>query len=191
MNRAVFLDRDGTINVDKHYLHRIEDFEFIPKAVDGLRMLHDAGFLLIIVTNQSGIARGYYSEEDYIRLNNWMLGELEKTGVKIAASYYCPHLPDAQVTKYRVECKCRKPGTALFEQARDEFDINLQESWAIGDRMRDLSICDEGKCRGILINTTEEEQVICSAGNGRFNGVKYAPDLYNAAKEILNSLKER
>ena len=82
MNKAIFLDRVGTINVDKAYLSKIEDFEYIPGVIEGLRMLQDAGYLLIVITNQSGIARGYYSEEDFLKLNNWMLSDLKKKGIK-------------------------------------------------------------------------------------------------------------
>lgn len=97
MNKAIFLDRDGTINVDKKYLHKIEDFEFLPGVLDGMKMLQNAGYLLIVITNQSGIGRGYYSEKDFEILNSWMLGELESKGIHIARVYYCPHLPNAKI----------------------------------------------------------------------------------------------
>ena len=99
MNKAVFLDRDGTINVDKEYLSRIEAFEYLPGTIEGLKILQDAGYLLIIVTNQSGIARGYYREEDYLNLENWMVNDLAQKGIKISASYYCPHHPNGKVVK--------------------------------------------------------------------------------------------
>ena len=121
---AVFLDRDGTINMDKDFVCRIEDFEFLPGAIEGLKLLQDAGYLLIIITNQSGIARGYYTEADFHKLNDWMLTELqEHYGVKIDAVYYCPHLPSTdelvapELKKYRVSCTCRKPQIGLFEKA--------------------------------------------------------------------------
>ena len=151
MNKAVFLDRDGTINVDKGYLYRISDFEFLPGAVDALRMLQNAGYLLIIITNQSGIARGYYTEEDFMILNDWMKNELMKHGVKISGVYYCPHLPDAEVERYRKVCSCRKPETGLFERAVHDFDIDLSKSYAVGDKERDCSICLKSECRGFLI----------------------------------------
>ena len=109
-NKAVFLDRDGTINIDKGYLYRISDFEFLPGAVEALRNLQEAGYLLIIITNQSGIGRGYYTEEDFAVLTDYMKGELSKSGVNISGVYYCPHLPDAEVERYRKICTCRKPG---------------------------------------------------------------------------------
>ena len=157
MNKAVFLDRDGTINVDKDYLYKADDFEYLPGAVDGLRYLQDMGYLLIVVTNQSGIARGYYSEEDYLALDRWMKDDLASKGVRITASYYCPHLPDAPVKEYSMECDCRKPGTGLFYRAAKEWGADIDSCIAIGDRLRDLAICKETGCRGILISAEDTE----------------------------------
>ena len=150
-NKAVFLDRDGTINIDKGYLYRISDFEFLPGAVDALKMLQSAGYLLIIITNQSGIGRGYYTEEDFMRLTDYMKSELAKSGVNISGVYYCPHLPDAEVERYRKICDCRKPATGLFERAVHDFNIDLSRSYAIGDKERDCAICSVSDCKGFLI----------------------------------------
>ena len=151
MSKAVFLDRDGTINVDKGYLYRISDFEFLPGAVDALRMLQNAGYLLIVITNQSGIARGYYTEEDFAVLTDYMKSELAKSGVNISGVYYCPHLPDAEVGRYRKVCTCRKPSLGLFGQAVHDFDIDLSQSYAVGDKERDCAICSVSECKGFLI----------------------------------------
>ena len=191
MCKAVFLDRDGTINIDRDYIYRISDFEFIPKAVEGMRLLQDAGFKLIVITNQSGIARGYYSEEDYRTLNEWMIGTLaDEYKVNICASYYCPHHPEGIVSRYRQNCSCRKPGTELFKMAIKEFNIDLSHSFAIGDKMRDLSICEGqnegGNCRGFLIGTKEEEYVIEQVKRKEVQGVQYAANLYEAAEQIVN-----
>lgn len=149
--KAVFLDRDGTINIDKDYIHKIEDFEFLPGAVDALKELEEDGFLLIVVTNQSGIGRGFYTEDDFFILNNFFLSELEKVKVHIAKVYYCPHLPDASIIKYRMECSCRKPKTGMFMKAASDFGIDLDNSFAVGDKMRDLAITDYFETRGILL----------------------------------------
>ena len=141
MQKAVFLDRDGTINVEKNYLFRIEDFEYLLGAKEGMKMLQDNGYKLIVITNQSGIARGYYTEDDYQRLNEWMIKDLLDSGIRIFGAYYCPHHPEAKIEKYRCECMCRKPGIALFEKAIAEHDIDIQGSFAIGDKKRDLLIC--------------------------------------------------
>ena len=152
LNKAVFLDRDGVINVDKGYVYKIEDFEYLEGAIDNLRKYQKLGFLLIVITNQSGIARGYFTEEQYLALERWMISDLRSKGIFITACFYCPHLPDAIVPKYRCKCDCRKPGTALFHKAAEMYDIDLSESIAIGDKARDLTICNESGARGILLS---------------------------------------
>lgn len=188
MNKAIFLDRDGTINVEKNYLHKIEDFEFLPGAIDGLKLLYGAGYFLIIITNQSGIGRGYYTEEEFIALNDWMMEELEKEGVHISKVYYCPHLPNARVEKFRKICTCRKPALGLFEQAMKDFDIDLSLSWAIGDKIRDCSICEKTACRGVLIAENEKTEIIKKIKNGGWKHIEYAIDLKEAAQKIVSNL---
>ncbi len=151
MNKAVFLDRDGTLNEDRNYLFRKEDFRYLPGVTEGLKRLSEMGFLLVIITNQSGIARGYYTEEDYKALNTWMLDDLASKGITIASVYHCPHYIKGTVKKYAVECSCRKPETGLFHRAASELDIDLDASFAVGDRLRDLSITGETGARGILL----------------------------------------
>lgn len=181
MNKAVFLDRDGTINVEKHYLYKITDFEFIPGALDGMKLLSNAGYLLIIITNQSGIARGYYTEDDYQTLNRYMLQECEKNGIKITDTYYCPHLPEARIKDYSLDCECRKPKTGLFRQAIEKYNIDLSTSYAIGDKLRDLSICEKTACMGYLIDGFNSE-------NGELPaGVKAVSSLAEAAEDILKT----
>lgn len=187
MNKAVFLDRDGTINVEKHYLYKIEDFEFLPGVIEGLKLLQEAGYLLIVITNQSGIGRGYYSEEDFNILNHWMLETLEENGVTVNAVYYCPHLPDAQVEKYRKECECRKPKLGMFLQAIEDFEIDLNKSYAIGDKIRDCAICKESSCCGFLIYDNEKPDVIESVKKGEYQRIKYRTNFLNCCKEIVGT----
>lgn len=151
---AAFLDRDGTINIDKGYLYKIDDFEYIEGTLEGLKILQDKGYMLVIITNQSGIARGYYSEDEFRALNEWMLYDLKEKGIEIAGIYFCPHHPKAKISKYRIECKCRKPGTMLYWRAQQELGIDLDRSIAIGDRERDLCICNESTVKGYLIGNT-------------------------------------
>ena len=151
-NCAVFLDRDGTINEDRNYLYRIEDFQYKDGVIEGLKRLSELGYLIFIITNQSGIARGYFTEEDYLRLNEWMIKDLRDKGVNIVKTFYCPHLPEGVVKKYSIHCKCRKPGTQLFWDAAREFNVAMDGSFAIGDRTRDLTIVNESETRGILIS---------------------------------------
>lgn len=185
MNKAIFLDRDGTINVEKHYLYKIEDFEFLPRAIDGLKKLQDAKYKLIIITNQSGIARGYYTEEDFLQLNGWMIRYLIERGIRIEKVYYCPHLPNAKVDKYRKICTCRKPELDLYKQAVKEFDIDLSTSYAIGDKVRDCSICKSTDCKGFLIAENEKSDVIAAVKTGEYSNIKYAQDLFDAANLIV------
>lgn len=185
MNKAVFLDRDGTINVDKAYLSKIEEFEYLPGVIEGLRMLQDAGFILIIVTNQSGIARGYYSEEDFLELNEWMLSDLKEKGINIAKVYYCPHHPTALVEKYRIDCECRKPKLGMYKKAIEELDIDLSQSFAIGDKIRDSAICEKTSCRGYLISNLEKKSVVDGVNSGKYRNIKFAEDLLTATKKIV------
>lgn len=158
MKKAVFLDRDGTINIDKNYVYRVEDFKFLPGAIDGLKRFKKAGYLLIVITNQSGIARGYYTEEDYNILEKWMLDQLRIAGADIDAVYHCPHLPDAQVEEFRLDCECRKPKIGMFKTAIERFDIDVEKSIVIGDKMRDLTICKNGKTKGFLVYSDKEKK---------------------------------
>lgn len=187
MNKAIFLDRDGTINVEKLYLYKIEDFEFLPGAIDALKKLQEAGFMLIILTNQSGIARGYYSKEDFIKLNSWMLEELKRYEVIISDVYYCPHLPDASIEKYRKTCECRKPKLGMFEQAIIEHNIDLGHSFAIGDKLRDCAICETTKCRGFLIGAQEKDVVIEEVKSGKRRNICYAASLSDCADRIIKT----
>ena len=156
MNRAVFLDRDGTINKDVGYLHEKEKFEYIEGAVEGLKALQDMGYILVIVTNQSGIARGLFTEDDYLEFQSWIEDDLRSKGITIVGSYYCPHHPEAIVSKYRVKCECRKPKTGLFWKAASELNIDMDNSFAVGDKMRDLAIVNESGVKGFLVGENTE-----------------------------------
>ncbi len=185
MNKAIFLDRDGTINVEKNYLYKIEDFEFLPGVIEALKKLQNAGYLLIIITNQSGIGRGYYTEADFQKLNDWMITTLKKQGVIITDVYYCPHLPDAQVEIYRKNCDCRKPKLGMYKQAIIDHDIVLSESYAIGDKMRDCAICEGTACKGFLIGNNEKQDTLDVVKNNKIAGIRYAKDLAQAAEFII------
>lgn len=177
---VVFLDRDGTINVDKAYVYKIADFEFLPGAMEALSLLRKAGYRLVIVTNQSGVARGYYSEDDLRTLHDWLVETLAREGIDIAGIYYCPHHPEAAAKAYRLECSCRKPGLALFYRAASELDIDVDRSIAIGDRTRDLQICRHSGCRGYLLGDDNAELSLPAS-------VRRAADLLAAAKDITAS----
>lgn len=152
MQRAVFLDRDGTINVEKEYLYRIPDFEFVPGAADAVRMLNEAGFIVIVVTNQSGVARGYYTEEDVESLHRHISSELQKTGARVDAWMYCPHHPDGRGS-YALPCTCRKPLPGMLKEAVLRYDIDTETSYMIGDKLADISAGQAAGCRTILVKT--------------------------------------
>ena len=137
MRRAAFLDRDGVINVDTGYLHRVEEFAFVPGAVDAMRRLAEAGYLLVIVTNQSGIARGLFDEAAYATLTRHMLEELARAGVAIAGVYHCPHLDG---------CDCRKPAPGMIQRALGEHAIDATASILIGDKGSDIAA---GRAAGV------------------------------------------
>ena len=152
MRRAVFLDRDGTINVEKEYLYRIADFEFLSGAADAVRLLNEAGFLVVVVTNQSGVARGYYTEEDVENLHRHIDRELEKTGARVDAWLYCPHHPDGRGS-YGLPCNCRKPLPGMLKEAAQRYDIDLEASIMIGDKLADVSAGQAAGCRTVLVRT--------------------------------------
>ena len=138
MKRALFLDRDGVINIDKGYVHRMSDFEFIPGAIDAIRYIQEQGFHPIIVTNQSGIARGLFSEKEYLAFQTQVEDLLKSNYVSVLGTYYCPHHPDALIANYRKKCDCRKPEPGLFFSAALEHSICLNKSIVIGDRVSDM-----------------------------------------------------
>ena len=135
---AAFLDRDGVINVDSGYVGRWEDFEYLPDAVEGLKQLQNGGFKLIVVTNQSGIARGYYTETDFLSLTETMTADLSAKGVTLAAVYYCPYLADADLESYRVVSDLRKPEPGMLLKAAQDHDIDLSSSIMVGDKVSDM-----------------------------------------------------
>lgn len=151
-NKFVLLDRDGVINIEKSYLHKIEDFEYEKNVVEGLLRLRDLGYRFAIITNQAGIARGYYTEEDYLKLQSFIEEDLFKKGIKIEKSYFCPHHPNV-TGKYGIECDCRKPNTGNFELAVKEFDIDVKNSFMIGDKITDLIPAEKLGITPVLVKT--------------------------------------
>ncbi|MBL0703111.1 MAG: D-glycero-beta-D-manno-heptose 1,7-bisphosphate 7-phosphatase [Sulfurospirillum sp.] len=131
MKKAIFLDRDGIINVDHSYVYKKDDFEFCKGIFEVLKYFLSLNYQLFIVTNQSGIGRGYYTKNDFKKLTSWMLDEFTCRGIKITKVYYCPHLPDKG-------CKCRKPAIGMFQKIEKKFKIDMQNSWMIGDKSSDM-----------------------------------------------------
>ena len=144
---AVFLDRDGVINVDHGYVSTWEQFEFLPGVPEALRELQDAGYLLVVVSNQSGIGRGYYSEADVESLNQAIAQHLDRTvGVTLSGFYHCPHHPTEAVGEFRRQCDCRKPAPGMIRQAMLDYHIDVKTSLLVGDKDSDI---EAGRAAGV------------------------------------------
>lgn len=144
--KAFFLDRDGVINIDHGYISTPDSFDFVPGVFDACRTIRKNGYEIIVVTNQSGIARGYYDETAFMSLTTWMLGEFEKKGINIKAVKYCPHHSKHGEGKYLLDCSCRKPEPGMLLEAAEQFDISLSESVMVGDKLSDI---EAGRRAGI------------------------------------------
>lgn len=145
-DKAIFLDRDGTINKEVNYLYRKDDFEFIPNAPEAIKLFHELGYRVIVITNQAGVARGFYEENDIEILHNYINFLLEKENTYIDAYYYCPHHPEGTVDKYSYKCNCRKPEIGMIEKALKDYNIDLEKSIFIGDKEIDIMT---GKLAGV------------------------------------------
>ena len=164
MNKALFLDRDGVVNIDTVHPYRIEDFEFTPGIFDLCREFRDMGFLIIIITNQAGIAKGLYSTRDFNILTDWMTDEFRKNDIIISKVYFCPHHPEkgfaGERAELKVECECRKPAPGMILKAAKDLNLDLSRSWMIGDSTADLACARAAKVKAVLVRT----------GNGGMDG---------------------
>ena len=182
-NRAVFLDRDGTINEEVNYLRQPEDFRLLPGAALAIRLLREQGWLVIVITNQSGVARGYYTEGDVAAMHARLRADLAQAGSAVDAIYYCPHHPDAA-------CACRKPGTLLFEQAARDFDLDLAASYVVGDKQSDLLPGQRLGCGTVLVLTGYGRRELALADQQGWQPDYVAADLYQAAQWICSESRD-
>jgi D-glycero-D-manno-heptose 1,7-bisphosphate phosphatase len=146
---AAFLDRDGVLNVDRGYTFRPEDLKMIPTAAAAVRLLNDAGFYVFVVSNQSGVARGFYTEAAVDLFNTHIQDILKVAGAHIDAFYYCPHHPDGTIKELAIQCRCRKPAPGMLEQAARDWPIDLSRSFLIGDKDDDLAAAHAFHIRGV------------------------------------------
>jgi len=154
LRRAAFLDRDGVVNIDHGYVFRREDFEFVPGTLAACAQLHRQGMLLVVVTNQSGISRGLYSEDDFRRLSAWMSAEFAAAGAPLAGVYHCPHHPQATHAQFRLACDCRKPAPGLLLAAARELSLDLSRSMLFGDKASDIEAAvAAGVAQRVLLGT--------------------------------------
>jgi len=180
--KAVFVDRDGTINQEKEYVSRIEDFELIPGSLEALKLLTEHGVKIYIVTNQAGIAKGYFTEEQFHRLTEYMIRIFESEGIKIENILYCPHHPDGVIPEYTGDCLCRKPNNKLIQDVVEENHLKVDEVVLIGDKNTDIEAGNRLRMKTYLVETgygAEEKK--------RTNATFVKKDLLGAVVHLLNS----
>ena len=172
--KTIFLDRDGVINKDSNYLHKVKDFEFISGVFKTCKYLQNLDYKIIIITNQSGISRGYYTLKDFQTLNNWMIGQFEAENINILDVFYCPHSPDSN-------CNCRKPKPGMFLEAKYKYSIDMKNSWIIGDRETDIIAANSsGIINTILVKSGHKIDELNS-------NAKYILDSINQTNKIITS----
>jgi D-glycero-D-manno-heptose 1,7-bisphosphate phosphatase len=180
MKKALFLDRDGIINIDHGYVHKIEDFEFIDGIFELCRLSIAKGYQIFVITNQAGIARGYYDQATFEALSQWMVNAFAEQAITIDKVYYCPHHPTKGVNKFVMPCHCRKPEPGMIIQAQQEFSLVLAESIFIGDKVSDMQAASNAgiKCK-ILVNSryTDETASEHIEGVNRVNNLEQANKL--------------
>ncbi len=184
MERAVFLDRDGTIVEDVGYLHERDKIKFLPGASKAIKLLNENGFRVVVTTNQAGVARGYFTEETVREINRYIQESLAKERAFIDMVYYCPHHIEGIIEEYRKECYYRKPNPGMIEKAVREIGIDLENSFVIGDKISDIEAGRRAGCRTILL--VEEDP----PNNDKENAVisdHTAPDLYEAVKWLVEA----
>jgi D-glycero-D-manno-heptose 1,7-bisphosphate phosphatase len=183
---AIFIDRDGTINEDSGYISTPDDLIIYPFAAEAVRLINESNLKAIVITNQSGIARGIYTEADLDAIHNRMLEELARDGAHIDAIYYCPHHPRIGDDRYRKMCDCRKPGTGMLRQAAREHDIDLARSYVIGDKASDINLATNAGARGVLVLTGYGRETLSNQQTWPCAPAFVAGDLLEAVKRILD-----
>lgn len=182
--RAVFIDRDGTISEEVGYVNHVSRYRVFPFAARAVRALNEAGWLAVLVTNQAGVARGYFEEEMIGRVHGVLAAELELGGARLDAVYYCPHHPSVGEAPYRFDCNCRKPRPGLIRRAAEELGIDLPRSWMVGDRYSDTELARNAGVRAAFVLT--------GYGRGEHehqsHAWKHRPDL--VAENLLEAVRE-
>jgi D,D-heptose 1,7-bisphosphate phosphatase len=182
---AVFLDKDGTLIEDRPFFQRPEmTVQLLPGVVDGLRLLHDAGFLLVIVTNQGGVAQGRFTEDDVLQMEDGIRRALAVFEIPLSRFYYCPHHPQGTIPHYAIRCRCRKPGSGMLMQAAEDLHVDLGHSWMVGDILHDVEAGRSAGCRTVLIDNGNETEWVMS--DMRWPHV-VAEDMLTAARVIVEA----
>ncbi len=185
MTKAVFLDRDGTINQEVEYLDNLSDLSLIQGVHEGIRTLNQADFMVVVITNQSGVARGYFDEGFVDTVHRELGKQLERAGARVDKWYFCPHHPEAGRAPYRQICTCRKPATGMLEQAVQEFDIDLTHSYMVGDSLSDLQTAWNAGISSILVLTGHGRKTVAALSKAELQRIDYiAKDLLDACRWI-------
>lgn len=191
-NIAVFLDRDGTLNEERGYLNHVDRMELIDGAADAVALLRSHGLRTIVVTNQAGVARGYYPEKQILLLHEKLQRLLQEGGAELDAIYYCPHHPDVGEPPYRQDCDCRKPKLGMIHAAEKDLNVDAKRSYMVGDKLSDVEFGKRAGCTSIMVLTGYGK------GDLEYNRDKYdgnpdyiAEDLLDAAKWIVKDLEEQ
>jgi D-glycero-D-manno-heptose 1,7-bisphosphate phosphatase len=182
--RAIFIDRDGTISEEVGYVNHVSRYRVFPFAAEAVRTLNERGWLAVLVTNQAGVARGYFAEEMIGRVHGMLAAELERGGARLDAIYYCPHHPSVGEPPYRLDCDCRKPKPGLIRRAADELRLDLSRCWMVGDRYGDTELARNAGVRSAFVLT--------GYGRGELEHQSHAwphrPDL--VAENLLEAVKK-
>ncbi|MFW9936249.1 MAG: D-glycero-beta-D-manno-heptose 1,7-bisphosphate 7-phosphatase [Candidatus Thorarchaeota archaeon] len=177
-NVAIFLDRDGVINKEVNYLSNPDDFEFIPGSIEALKILKELNFLLIIITNQAGIARGFFTEESLKKIHDKMNKILQENSIKLDEIFICPHHPD-----FTGPCDCRKPSPGMIFKAKEKYNIDLRKSFMVGDTLKDVKTGIAANCKTVLVQTGYGQEEVIKISD-------FKPDfIFNNLLEFAKNLK--
>jgi D-glycero-D-manno-heptose 1,7-bisphosphate phosphatase len=189
MNKAVFIDRDGTLNREVEFLSKPEQLQLIEGAVEALQLLKKLGYKLIVITNQSGIARGYFTEKDLQKIHETLREMLKASGVELDAIYYCPHHPSEGNAPYVQECACRKPLPGMILAAAEQFQIDPAKSYMIGDKLSDIETGKNAGCRTILVQTGYGQKTLQQLEDAGVQPDWICANLLAAAQCIANNFE--
>lgn len=184
MNKAVFLDKDGTVIEEANYLSHYKDLKLLPHSAEAIRMLNEAGYKVIVISNQAGVARGYCGEDMLQAIDKTLQKELLNRGAFVNAIYYCPHHPEHGCYPYRQVCTCRKPHTGLVEQAAKEYNIDLKSSYFVGDHANDVKTGHNAGTKAVFVMTGHGKEELEEV-NQNHKPDHVAQDLLEAVKWIL------
>ena len=188
---AVFLDRDGTINEEVNYLSSVEQFHLLSGAAEAIRRLNHADIPVVVVTNQAGVARGYYDEAQVELVHTYMRALLQKADAHIDAIYFCPHHAEEGIGRYKIDCDCRKPKPGMLKKAAEVLKLDLHASFIVGDKMSDLEAGAAAGCRTALVRTGYGLEIEQQLSDSPLQPDFIAQDLHDAANWILACLRKK